>query len=93
MYRSRFFLIVSCQFIVVFLIFSTVNYSLQLVLITTVREAKEYLKNKRIAAAYKTNRMVVVVDVTTLEMARKPVKLQKESPAGCVGEGKQSKGN
>ena len=23
---------------------------------------------------------------------RKPVKLQKESPAGCAGEGKQSKG-
>ena len=35
----------------------------------------------------------VVVDVTTLKMARKPVKLQKESPAGCAGEGKQSRGN
>jgi len=27
--------------------------------------------------------------VTTLKMARKPVKLQKENPAGCAGEGKQ----
>ena len=36
---------------------------------------------------------MVVVDVTTLKMARKPVKLQKENPAGCAGEGKQSKGN
>ena len=26
-------------------------------------------------------------------MAWKPVKIQKESPAGCAGEGKQSKGN
>jgi len=26
-------------------------------------------------------------------MARKPVKLQKENPAGCAGEGKQSDGN
>jgi len=26
-------------------------------------------------------------------MARKPVKLQKKSPAGCAGEGKQSKRN
>ena len=33
------------------------------------------------------------VDVTTLKMARKPVKLQKESPVGCTREGKQSKGN
>ena len=37
--------------------------------------------------------LVVVIDVTTLKMARKPVKLQKESPAGCAGVGKQSKGN
>ena len=29
----------------------------------------------------------------TLKMTRKPVKLQKENPAGCSGEGKQSKGN
>ena len=36
--------------------------------------------------------MVVVVDVKALKMARKPVKLQKESPAGCAGEGKQNKG-
>ena len=35
----------------------------------------------------------VLVDVTTLKMARKPVKLQKENPAGCAGEDKQSKGN
>ena len=36
---------------------------------------------------------MVMVDVTTLKMARKPVKLQKENLAGCTGEGKQSKGN
>ena len=36
---------------------------------------------------------VVVVVAITLKMARKPVKLQKENPAGCAGEGKQSKGN
>ena len=36
---------------------------------------------------------VLLFDVTTLKMARKPVKLQKENPAGCAGEGKQSKGN
>ena len=36
---------------------------------------------------------MVVVDVTTFKMARKPVKLQKENPAGCAGEGKPSKGN
>ena len=28
-----------------------------------------------------------------LKNGRKPVKLQKERPAGCAGEGKQSKGN
>ena len=37
--------------------------------------------------------LCMVVDVTTLKMARKPVKLKKENPAGCAGEGKQSKGN
>ena len=37
--------------------------------------------------------MVVLVDVTKLTMERKPVKLQKENPAGCAGESKQSKGN
>ena len=37
--------------------------------------------------------LLLLFDVTTLKMARKPVKLQKESPAGCAGEGKQSKGN
>ena len=31
---------------------------------------------------------IVVVDVNNLKMARKPVKLQKESPAGCAEEGK-----
>ena len=31
--------------------------------------------------------------LTTLKNGRKPVKLQKESPAGCAGEGKQSKKN
>ena len=36
---------------------------------------------------------VVVVDVNNLKYGRKPVKLQKESPAGCAGEGEQSKGN
>ena len=38
-------------------------------------------------------RPMVMVDVTTLKMTRKAVKLQKENPAGCDGEGKQSKGN
>ena len=38
-------------------------------------------------------KVVVVVDVNNLKNGRKPVKLQKESPAGCTGEGKQSKGN
>ena len=31
--------------------------------------------------------------LTILKMARKPVKVQKESTAGCAGEDKQSKGN
>ena len=35
----------------------------------------------------------LVVDVTTLKMARKLVKLQKENPAGYAGEGKQNKEN
>ena len=35
----------------------------------------------------------LVVDVNNLKNGRKSVKLQKESPAGCAGEGKQSKGN
>ena len=38
-------------------------------------------------------KLVVVVDVTTLKMTRKPMKLYKENPAGCAGEGKESKGN
>ena len=37
--------------------------------------------------------MVVVVDITILKMASKPVKLQKENPAGYAEEGKQSKRN
>ena len=36
---------------------------------------------------------LMVVDDTTLKMTRKTVKLPKENPAGCAGEGKQSKGN
>ena len=35
----------------------------------------------------------VVFDVTTLKMARKPVKFHKENPAGCAGEGKHIKEN
>ena len=35
----------------------------------------------------------LVVDVNNFKNDRKPVKLQKESPAGCAGEDKQSKGN
>ena len=31
--------------------------------------------------------------LTTLKNGRKPVKIQKESPAGCAEEGKQSKCN
>ena len=34
-----------------------------------------------------------MVDVTTLKIARKLVKLHKENTAGCAGEGKQSKGS
>ena len=37
--------------------------------------------------------IMLVIDVNNLKNGRKPVKLQKESPAGCDGEGKQSKGN
>ena len=37
--------------------------------------------------------ILVVVDVNNIKNGRKPVKLQKESPAGCAREGKQSKGN
>ena len=36
---------------------------------------------------------LVVVDVNNLKDGRKPVKIQKESPTGYAGEGKQSKGN
>ena len=36
---------------------------------------------------------LLLFDVTTFEMARKPMKLQKENPAVCAEEGKHSKGN
>ena len=36
---------------------------------------------------------LLVVDVNNLKNGRKPVKIQKESPAGCAVEGKQSEGN
>ena len=36
---------------------------------------------------------MAVVDVNNLKNGRKLVKLQKESPTGYAGEGKQSKGN
>ena len=36
--------------------------------------------------------VLLLSNVTTLKMARKPVKLPKENPAGCAGNGKQSKG-
>ena len=36
---------------------------------------------------------LVVVDVNNLKNSRKPVKSEKESPAGCAGEVKQSKQN
>ena len=51
-----------------------------------VKEIRRREKNglKRICCCF---------DVTTLKMAREPVKLQKENPAGCAGEGRQSKGN
>ena len=35
----------------------------------------------------------VVVVAMSLKMARKPMKLKKENPAGCAGEGKQINGN
>ena len=37
--------------------------------------------------------LVCCCDDTTIRMVRKPVKKQKEHPAGCAGEGKQSRGN
>ena len=53
-------------------------------------------KNRLLKLLCKSNycKNVSLADnVTTLKMARKPVKLQKECPARCAGEGKQSKGN
>ena len=35
----------------------------------------------------------IVVRCHNVKKGRKPVKLQKENPAGCAEEGKQSKGN
>ena len=35
---------------------------------------------------------VCYCDVTTLKIVKKAMKLQKENPAGCAGEGKNSKG-
>ena len=35
--------------------------------------------------------MLLLFDVITLKMARKPVQLQKKNLAGCAGEDKQSK--
>ena len=37
--------------------------------------------------------LAVLVDVITLKMERKPVKLPMENPAGSAREGIQSKGN
>ena len=45
--------------------------------------------DKSLASKYN----LLVVDVNNLKNGRKPVKLQKENPAGCAGEGKQNKGN
>ena len=52
-------------------------------------------KNNKITILFRNGLTikVVVVDVNNLKNGRKPVKLQKESPAGCAGEGKQNKGN
>ena len=50
-----------------------------------------YSKVNKWASYY--NKLMLVVDVNNLKNGRKPVKLQKENPAGCTGEGKQSKGN
>ena len=53
---------------------------------------KKLITLQQIIASFKET-TIAMVDVITLKMARKPVKLQKESPAGCAGEGKQSEGN
>ena len=37
--------------------------------------------------------MLFLFGDTTIKMTRKPVKKQKENPAGCAREGKQRKGN
>ena len=37
--------------------------------------------------------LLLLFDVTTLKMAKKPVKSQKENPAEYTGEDKQNKGN
>ena len=37
--------------------------------------------------------VMLLFGVSTLKITRKPVKKRKENPAGCAGEGNQSKGN
>ena len=70
------------------------NLWLELPLPNPINLTEDLLMNPDcIPPPYHPSHQQVVVDVTTLEMARKPVKLQKENPAGCAGEGKQSKGN
>ena len=44
-------------------------------------------------ASQRSARMPSVVYVNNLKNGRKPAKLQKESPVGCAGKGKQSKEN
>ena len=45
---------------------------------------KIYLMNK---LRKKYGYLFLLFDATTLKMARKPVKLKKENPTGCAGEG------
>ena len=54
-----------------------------------VRRLIEYLKHGN----YFYGHLFFCCDDTTIKMVRKPVKKQEENPAGCAGEGKQSKGN
>jgi len=51
------------------------------------------IKEDAIDLALSNTTVEGVVDVNNLKNGRKPVKLQKESPAGYAGEGKQSKRN
>ena len=41
---------------------------------------------------YVMNMVMLLFDVTTVKMARKPLKWQKKNPLRCAGEGKKSKG-